>query len=160
MPGNTLVERKNVQRLFIHGQIYHGQLSEWFRVAAVPAYFGVSGAVILLLYGPFKYPDMIPGYMSTVSIYLAVILIANVVWPLLDVIKSTTASEEVMRKLQSKFTSKVEFMIVLEVGVHLKRSKALRSLGLPFGSFSNVTLGVPIVIVEEILNQLLFLLTL
>ena len=161
MRENTLPERKDLQRLYIHGQIYHRQLSEWVRVAMVPIFFSTGGAITLLLYAPLKHRHTIPGYFSAACIYIAVILTANMVSGSLDIVKTTASSEQVIFTLQSKLASStLRFVRMPEEGGHLKRSMALRSLTFPFGSFESFTLGVPIVFVEEILNQLLFLLTL
>ena len=116
--------------------------------------------MILFLYIPLQYSQVIPGFMSAGLTYLALAFLAVVVWGLTDLLEATRNSESIILALQSKRKSSLGHLQLSEHMELLRRAKVLRPVAIPIGSFGNVALSTPVAFLEEILNQLLFLLSL
>ena len=157
--GSGIVEREKVERSYICFQICGKIYSEWIRFAYVPLFFSIGGAVVVCLYFPLKHAEILPGFLSGAFAYLAVGLVVTVLWICLDTINVSKASDSIRYKLQSKPSSRLQ-VDEWRQKTALKRAKALCPLAVPVGNFGTMSLNVPVVFVEEILNQLLLLLTL
>ena len=151
--------REKLLRACIQLQIYNRILNEWIHIVLTPIFFGIGGGVVLFLYIPLAHYELLPGLCNAALAYMAVALVAIVVWLVTDSLGTTRASESVIMSLQSKPTDRRQLMGLAHLEI-LKRAKALRPVTHPIGSFGSVTLSVPVVFVEKILNQLLFMLTL
>ena len=122
--------------------------------------FSIGGAIVLSLYFPLKHSEIIPGYLSAGFAYLGAGLLVTVIWLCIDVLVNVNkASEDVISKLRSMPSSPRNPLEKLRLKGVLKRAKALTPLTVPIGDFGTMSLDVPVVFVEEIINQLLFFLT-
>ena len=146
-------------RAYVQLQIYNRVFNEWVRIILTPVFFGFGGFVVLFLYAPLAHSELLPGLLSATFAYLAVIVVTIVIWFATDSLEVTRSSESLIMKLQSKHMSRVQYLELGQVEL-LKRAKALRPVTHPVGNFGNLTLSVPVVFVEEIMSQLLFLRTL
>ena len=155
-----MTKRQRGLHAYVQLQVYNVVFNEWVRIAVAPVLFSTGGFVILLLYIPLRYSQGIPGFMSAGFTYLALAMLAVVLCGLTDVLGATRNSESVIRSLQSKRISSIGHVQLSEHPELLKRAKVLRPVAIPIGSFGNVTLSAPVAFLEEILNQLLFLLSL
>ena len=151
--------REKLLRAYIQLQIYNRILNEWIQDVTTPAFFGVGGVVVLFLYIPLAHSESLPTLCNAALGYMAVALVAILMRLTTDSLGVTRATESVISSLQSVPTVQRQLM-GLEQVESLKRAKALRPVTHPIGSFGSLTLSVPVVFMEEILNQLLFLLTL
>ena len=77
-----------------------------------------------------------------------------------DVVGVKEESEEVVEKLQSSGSADLALLSVVERRKVLKNSKAMTPLQFGIAGFTNFTWGVTVGAWDEILNQLLFFLSL
>ena len=77
-----------------------------------------------------------------------------------DDVVSIRVSEDVLSRLRSTAMEYLKQMPVLEKLTMLKRAKALRHIYGNVGIVEEYTIDVPVGVWDEILNQILFLLTL
>ena len=155
-----LRRREMLMRAYIQLEIYTRVTNEWVQVVLAPTFFMIGGAVVLFLYVPLAHSELLPGLLNAGLAYLAAMTAAVLIWASTDCLEVTRDSEAVISSLNSKpISSRLPF-IALRQAELLKRAKALRPVAHPVGSFGNITISVPVVFVEEILNQLLLLLSL
>ena len=121
--------------------------------------FSVSVAITQALYVTCR-PTAMP-----LIIYLAYPLVATV--PLFvifricyDAVAVKRAGDEVLGNLQSKTASYFSRLKPAEKREMMRRARALRPVCMEMGSFTEITLEVFMSIWDEILNQLVFLLSL
>ena len=156
---NSIRSRAVRMRAYVELQIYNVVANEWVRIALAPIFFSLGGVVVILWYIPLKHSEVIPGSISAGFSYLGVAMAAVVIWTATDALGTTRTSESVLLELQARPTSRPQLVWLRQTGL-LKRARALRPVAHPIGSFGNITLSVPVVFLEEIFNQLLFLLSL
>lgn len=114
----------------------------------------VGGGVVLCLYIPIKHPE-IPAILSGSFFVVGLVTQGVIFWTSYDIVQVIRASEQVMGQLHSisSRNKQLEYLRYFS-----KRSKALWPVNLPIGSFGKFSIEVPIIMWDEILNQLLFLL--
>ena len=156
-----LERRKVVESLYIAFQVQNKLYDDWFGPALFSILFSLGCAVVISLYFPLKHPDL-PGFIILVFVTMAVFIMAVVFWLCFDEVTVIRNSEEVIAELQlrpqvSRF-GESEFSVV-QMERFLKRAKALRSFRISVGTFGDFNLEVPIIMWEEILNQLVLLLS-
>ena len=152
--------RELLLRAYIQLQVYNRVFSEWARIVYPPGYFCIGGTAVVWLYVALAHSGSVPGLLCAALAYLSAALVSCVFLLTSDTLKVTRESETVIMTLQTKTKSSRSESERMAQLVLLKRAKAIRPVAHPVGNFSSVTLGVLIVFVEEIINQLLFLLTL
>ena len=129
----------------------------------VPTIISTTSTIIICFYVTIR-PDNVPFWLVVVVFYIGITLFGIVFWACYQTILVIRGSEDIIRALTS-----------LEIGdwkegrlgvtpMRLKkyivtRGKATRPVNYRIGEFNDFTLDVPIGIWDEILNQLLFLLT-
>ena len=89
-----------------------------------------------------------------------IILLAIMFWQIYDVFLLTRDSEDIMRHLLSYDAPYLRPMPKALRTQVLKRAKAMRVLEFPVGEFADFNMNLPIAMWDEILNQVLFLLSL
>ena len=149
--------RETLLRTYVELQIYLRWGNEWVKNILPPTFFCIGGAVVLLLYIPLAHSESFPGLLSAGFAYVAMDLVAIVFWVCTDCLAVTRNTEDILISLQSKPEAAWRLDGQVEL---LKRAKAVRPVLHPIGNFGSITLGVLVVFTEEILNQLLFLLSL
>ena len=99
----------------------------------------------------------IPSIFSAAFLFVTVMLMGVIFGASYDALQLTKAAEEVIANLHS--VKNFHGGGLRGRGV-LKRAKAFRPIKYPVWVFGEFSIEVPIIIWDEILNQLLFLLTL
>ena len=140
----------------LHNTIYQN----WLKYLVPPVIFIWAAAVTILLYITFR-PSGLPLLVYCWFPLVAVCSMFIITWLIYDAVTVKRSADEVLSKLQSRTTGfyrtlrepaeKKEFMI---------RSRALQPVRLTIGEFTEGTMEVVVSIWEEVLNQLLFLLSL
>ena len=82
-----------------------------------------------------------------------------VFWLCYDIVLITRESEYIKAQLWSYEAPYARLMPKSEMTCAMKRAKALRVIEIPVGNFSDISIDLPIAIWDEILNQVLFLLS-
>ena len=79
-------------RAYIQLQIYSRVLNDWIEIVLTPALFGIGGAVVLFLYIPLAHSELLPGLCNAALAYMAVALVAILMWLTTDSLGVTRAT--------------------------------------------------------------------
>ena len=141
--------------LEVHMKIYR----RWVAVALVPSLVNACGGIVLCLYIPIQHPELPMALNFTILLIGAVTLVV-IFCTSYDLVLVMRASEAALGRLTTFGENWRESGISdLQRLRFLKRAKACRPLEVPIGAFAEFSLNVPVTMWDEILNQLLFLLT-
>ena len=150
--------RAFVERLYICLQHHFRVYSIWIKFEMPPLLSSISVAVIVAAFVSIRYTDL-PLVLYLVYPNTACNLMFMVFWLCYDIVRIVRASEEIIGRLQSDDADYLRPLSrAMRVQV-LKRARALKEIVYPVGEFSELTLNLPIAMWEEILNQILFLLS-
>ena len=91
---------------------------------------------------------------------VAVAMIIIVTWLLYDAVSIKRSADAALANLQSRMTACYQRLQRAEKTEFVRTARALQPIRLAIGEFTNITLDVVTTIWEEVINQLLFLLSL
>ena len=131
----------------------------WMRYLLAPVIFFWAAAVTITLYITFR-PSGFPLFVYCWFPLLAVVSMLIVTWLFYDGVVTKRMADEVLANLQSKTTGCYHRLGPVEKRELLRRSRALKPVYLGIGQFTEISLEVAIGVWEEVLNQLLFFLSL
>ena len=97
---------------------------------------------------------------SALSHYVGVTLLVIMFWLAYNGITDMRDSEAILGELQSLSSQELLVLSLPQRKQVMKKVKSFRPLAFPMGPFVDLTFSVPMAIWDEILNQLLFLLSL
>ena len=141
--------------LEVQTKIYH----PWVFILLFPLLVNFGLAVIICLYIPLGRPE-VPAWLSFCFLFVAAVILGVIFWAAYDIVSLSRGSEEVLGKLKTFNEGWRENGITdLQRIRFLKRAKACRPIEVPIGGFGEMSLDVPVIMWDEILNQLLFLLS-
>ena len=115
--------------------------------------------MVFLLYLVLR-NDSLPTIVVLIMSYTAFVILLAIFFVSYDIVAIIQASEDVVQNLlnpQHEYYRDADPLV--KAGL-LKAARALKPVELPVGHFATFSFGVTQVIYEEILNQLLFLLSL
>ena len=159
-PTTNVANREKVERLYVHVQIYHHLHCEWWSWGITGTIFSLSATVVLALYIGLRHTEL-PWYLYWIFWLAGPGVLLQLFATGHDCVFATEDSDEVVEKLRSPAGCPALGKLSLEERKKiLKRSKALRGLHFGIAGFTNFTWAVPLGAWDEILNQLLFLLSL
>ena len=119
----------------------------------------MSAGAILCLYIPIRHHE-IPALLRLCFPLVGIVIVVVSFWWSYDVVLLTRASEDVLGKLRSfDYNWRENGISDIQRLRYLKRAKACRPVNIPIGTFGEFSLDVPVIMWDEILNQLLFLLS-
>ena len=150
--------RAVVERLYIFLQYQFRVYTTWLKFQLPPTILSVSVAVIITAFVSIRYTDL-PLILYIFYPNTAFNLMLIVFWLCYDCVRVTRASEEIIGRLQSENAGYFRPFPRAERIQVLKRAKIMKEFEFPLGTYSEVTLNLPIAMWEEILNQVLFLLS-
>ena len=137
-------------------------------------YYSIGGAAAKTLTTPLVLAGcigvIVPGFLSFKNFKLPIILVLFCPFSALtaallvfgqtyEAVQFTRESEEMIARLLSTHQLYGKSMSKREMDVMMKRAKAFRPIKVPIGGFCYASMGVIQVCWEEILNQILFLLS-
>ena len=135
-------------------KIYH----YWASILLFPILVNFGLAVIICLYIPLGRPE-VPAWLSFCFLFEAIVVFGVIFWVAYDIALIGRACEEVLGKLKSFDEGwRGNGISDLQRSRFIKRARACRPIQIPIGSFGEFSLDVPVIMWDEILNQLLFLL--
>ena len=155
-----LERRKKVESMYVTFQVHNMVYNDWVRPAMFPLLLSLGCAVVICVYFPLKHHEL-PGFITLVFVTMAAFIMAVVFWHCFDEVTVIRNSEGVVGELQSRPAGsawETEFSAI-QMERFLKRAKALRPFCIGVGTFGQFDLEVPAIMWEEILNQLVFLLS-
>ena len=146
--------------MYICLQLHLRIVQDWIRFALVPTVFGMITGVLACAYATIRYSHILPMYLYVTFPFIAAVLMLNIFWTSYDAVLVVRASEYILlRTLRNQEAEYLQWLSRAEKVKVLKRARAMRVLKFPVGSFTTFSLRVPVVIWDEVLSQLLLLLS-
>ena len=130
----------------------------WLEQILAPMSFCTCSGITILLYITVR-PSGLPFFIYIWVPLMAVIAVSVVNWNVYDVVMVKRTAEEVIGTLQSRSEPFYWRLSVSERKELRQRARAIRPVHFSFGNLSDVSLEVLANIWDEVLNQLLFLLS-
>lgn len=154
----SLRSRRRVEQMYVQLELFSRITQAWFRVFFPAWLVSASAAVIILGFVAIRYTEL-PIFCYIMFPYCALILLGLIFWQCYDMLCVIRESEDILSQLQQRHTPYFESMTRAERAEVTKRSKALRPVMFNMGD-SAFSINVPINAWDEIVNQILFLLSL
>ena len=155
-----LESRALVQRLY-NNLLHHNRvIQNWAKLMCPLAISSVSLGVIVAAFISIHYMDQLPLYIYVFFPYVAFTLMLVIFWLCYDAVRLLRASQSV---LSSLLAQDVQYMCGLSRAERLqllKRARAIKELECPIGVFTEFSLSLPVNVWHEIINQVVFLLSL
>ena len=150
--------RAMVERLYNYVQCHHRVAHTWMKFMSPPTLAASSTTVIITTFVSIRYTELpLIFYIFFPNTAFNNMLI--IFWVCYDVVLLIRASEDIMGQLLSHHADYLKPMPrAMRVRI-LKRARAMKVLEFPLGDFGEFSLNLPVAIWEEILNQVLFLLS-
>ena len=159
MHTTTLEQRKELELLYITLEVHTKIVRNYHVIINFSNLINLGGAIVLCLYIPLRHPE-VPALLNLCFLLVGIIVLGVCLWWSYDVVLLIRASEDVLGKLKTFDGNWREKGISdLQRLRFLKRAKACRPVDVPIGIFGEFSLDVPVIMWDEILNQLLFLLS-
>ena len=130
----------------------------WLEQILAPIYFSTCSGVTITLYITVR-PSGLPFYVYVWVPLVGIIAFGLISWFVYDVVMVKRAAEHVLGTLQSRSAPFYGRLSADQRRELRQRTRALRPVHLSFGNFSDMSLEVLANIWDEMLNQLLFLLS-
>ena len=83
-----------------------------------------------------------------------------ITWLCYDAVVAKRSADETMEKLQSRTAPYLQRLTPADKLFVMRRARALQPVYIAMGEYAEITLDVPVNIWDEVINQLLFLLSL
>ena len=144
---------------YVRLQVHVAIANDWIMFMIVPTIFSVSTSIIICLYITIRHPEL-PIYLYILFPYVAANLFSLLFYLAYELMMMIRASEAVLDTLSSTEGQYYQAASIQQRLYIRKLAKSTRPLSFRMGIFMNFSLDVPVGIWDEILNQLLFLLTL
>ena len=140
-------------------RLYNVVYMNWIRTMVVPTLFALCSGVTILLYITFR-PSGLPILVYCWFPVVAITVLFSVTWVCYDAVVIKRKADEAMGKLQLKAASLLRGRQLSHKKELIRRARALQPAYMAVGQFTEFTLEVPMNMWDEVLNQLLFLLSL
>ena len=159
MSVNSSESWMELRRKYYLVQVYATVANSWIKFMIVPTIFGLSSVIIILIYITLRHTDI------PILIYIGVActgfsLLILLFWFALETISCIQSAEAIVATLNTKDQPYFLELPPMEWRYLTKYGKATRQLVFDIGDFTDYSIAVPITIWDEILNQLIFILTL
>ena len=150
--------RARTERLYICWELYNRICCVWVKFMLPPTLFSVSLTIIVTAFISIRYTEL-PFMYYIFFANTAFTLLLIIFWISYDEVLITRDSEDVLGQLWSYEVPYLRSMPKRERTKIMKRSKAMRIIDFPIGEFADLTINFPVAVWDEILNQVLFLLS-
>ena len=148
-----------VEKLYQCMKLYNVVLMNWFRFAIVPPMCSISVCIIASLYVTCR-PSGLPIIIYCVFPMVAMVALFVVFRMCFNAVVAKMTGDEVLGNVQLRTARFYYRPGPAERKELMRRAKALQPVRVAIGEFAEITMEVYVSIVDEILNQLLFLLSL
>ena len=153
-------DRLRLWQRYLRLQVHQVICRTWVKLMVVPSMATVTGAIIICFYVTIRNQDM-PPWLPTLFFYVGINLFSFVFWVAFQahlIVRTSEAIIGVLTSMEDELLGDNDVPPNVRKYIAL-RGKATRPLNFSIGAFNEFSLDVPIGIWDEILNQLLFLLT-
>ena len=152
--------RKKAEQLYICITLFNRVFRVWCRFMIVPTLIGLTLCIIYTLYLTIRYTEL-PFLLYMVISTAGVTVLLIIFWVSYDVVLVKRTAEGIISKLSSHDGAPyLKWMTRQERVAVVKRTTAMKVLEFPIGDFAEFSLGLPVLVWEEVLNQVLFMLSL
>ena len=145
---------------YLRLQVFHQLCRAWIKLMVVPAMATATSAIIICFYVTIRHQE-VPPWLVPLFTYVGVSLFGTVFWityQAMLVIRTSEAIIGALTTVDDPMLGSMRVPLTLQKYI-AKRGKATRPLNIRIGAFMEFSLDVPIGIWDEILNQLVFLLS-
>ena len=140
-------------------ELYNRICFVWVKFAWPPVLFSIAVTIVNATFVSIRYTDLPFIYYMiypTSAVGLGIIIFLGCY----ELVITSRDSEEILGQLRSLDAPYLRGMPIAARKRLLKRGRALRAIELPVGEFADFSLTVPIALWDEMVNQLMFLLSL
>ena len=155
----NLTSHRALEKLYIFMEVYNSVFSKWLKFMVAPTLFAISCGMIVVFYVTLRHTEL-PILLYVVFPYAGLTMLVILFWISYDATVVIQASEKLLSQLRSDGSQYLAGLSREEKIRILLRSRAMRPLAFPIGNFTNFSLAVPANIWDEVLNQIVFLLSL
>ena len=151
--------RQVVERLYNYCQLHNRVVHNWMKFMLPPTISSVSATVIVTTFVSIRYTEL-PFIFYIFYPNTAFNLMFIIFWMCYDAVLLIRAAEDIMGQLvaqDAEYLKPMPRAVRIKV---LKRARAMKPVEFPLGDFAEFSLNLPVTVWEEILNQVLFLLSL
>ena len=160
MPVNTAQQWIELRHMYVILQLFFGLGNRWIRFMIVPSIAGTCSAIIISLFITIRHHEL-PILLYLGFPYIAGSMLGCVYGLGFEVLNLIRETECIIEVLVASSRRNFDRLALPEQRLELKKiAKALRPAVFDVGYFTNYSINVPVGMGDEILNQLLFLLTL
>ena len=126
----------------------------------VPALIGMTVCIIYTLYLTIRYTEL-PLLLYVLCPTTGITILFLIFWVSYDVVLVKRTAEGIISRLASQDGAPyLRRMSRQERIAVVKRATSMKPLEFPIGDFADFSLNLPVLVLEEVLNQVLFLVSL
>ena len=159
MNVRSIDDRLNLRHQYLKLQVHTAIGNNWVMFMIVPTIVSVASSIIVCLYATLRHTEL-PIYMYIFFPYVGANLFGLLFWLAYEVIMIIRASEAIMGTLSSTEEQYYQESPVQQKLYIRKLARSTRPIFFRIGIFMDFSFDVPVGIWDEIVNQLVFLLTL
>ena len=145
-------------RRYMPLKIFNAASRNWVKFMINPTIFSTSSSIIVCFYVTLRHTE-IPTYIYVGFPYVGVSLLALIFWLSYEVTMLIRSTDAIVGTLTSTEDDYFRELPKQQKQFLVKLGKSTRSFSYPMGDFMDFSLDVPAGIWDEIINQLVFLLT-
>ena len=146
-------------RQFLCLRIYCVLLNEWLRLLLIPTIFTLRTGISFCLYIVLRHGG-ISGWLVVIASYVGLTMLGMFMAQSYDAVTGLILMEDVVQTLKSTRERYFRDMTVRRRLYFVKLGRAVRAPRFDVGSFMEFSIEIPLAIVDEVIGQLLFLLSL
>ena len=140
--------------LLLHNKLF----ASWFSVTICPVLVSLCACITIFFYVAIANENM-PGILNFMFWYSAFLIAGIVFWTLFEIVGVITSAQVLLQRLEQTDGLSIKGSSKLENKYIDCKVKSMRPISFPAWKFGEVSISVPEGCWDEILNQLLFLLS-
>ena len=155
----NLEDQARLEHLYICIELYNRICFVWVKFAWPPIIFCSSLMIIIPTFVSIRYTDL-PVFCFIAFPTTAITIMVVLFWVFYEIVCNTRDSEDILGQLRSQ---EAPFLREIPIAMRMrafKRAKAMRAIEFPVGTFADFSITVPVAVWDEIVNDVVFLLTL
>ena len=150
--------RAQLEHFYICYELYNRVCYVWVKFMLPATIFSVSLTTIVTTFISIRYTEL-PFMYYIFFVNTAFTLMLIIFWLCYDLVLITRDSEGILSQLLSYEAQHLRHMPKAIKTQVMKKARAMRVIEFPIGDFADFAISLPIAIWEEIVNEVLFLLS-
>ena len=155
----NITHHRALEKLYISMEVYNSVFSKWYKFWVVPTLFASSCSMIVCFYIALRHTEL-PILLYLCFPYAGFTILVILFWICYDATVVIQESEKLLSQLRSDGSPYLAGLTREEKIKILLRSRAMRPLSFPISNFTTFSLAIPANVWDEVLNQIVFLLSL